>query len=72
MCLSTAYKGEKSPENILMKNVTSVSVDGGDVVLTDLLDNEIRVGGSLVRADLINGYVLISPDLAERDTQAAS
>jgi len=59
MCLSTAYKDEKTSDNILMKNVVSISVDGGNVILTDLMDNEIRIDGRLLKADLVNGYVII-------------
>jgi len=62
MCLSTAYKNVKSPETLLAKNITAITVEDGEVVLVDLMDNEIRVEGRLLRADLINGYVLIEAE----------
>jgi len=63
MCLSTAYKNKKDADNILCKNVTRVTLEDGAVVLTDLMDEEIRIEGTLKVADLVNGYVII--DTAE-------
>lgn len=60
MCLSTAYANTKTSENIMAKNVTTIGLDGGDIVLTDLMENEIRVEGSLLSVDLINGVVIIA------------
>ena len=34
MCLSTVYRGAKTPENIVMNNVQSIEVQPGQVLLT--------------------------------------
>ena len=43
MCLSTAYKIEKKPENELMRNVMLVSTDHGVVTLTDIMGKSSRL-----------------------------
>jgi predicted RNA-binding protein len=62
MCLSTAYARVKSPETVMAKNITSVTFDGDDIILTDLMDEEIRVEGKLILVDLVNGMVIIDTD----------
>jgi len=59
MCLATAYlkKGEES--SILARNISSISIDGGSVILTDILGAEIVIEGRLKNADLVNGIVEI-------------
>ncbi|MDR2502108.1 MAG: CooT family nickel-binding protein [Oscillospiraceae bacterium] len=62
MCLSTAYKNTKAPEHIMARNVTQLTLEGGCVVLLDLMENEIRVPGSLKLVDLVGGIVIIESD----------
>jgi predicted RNA-binding protein len=59
MCLATAYlkKGEES--GILARNISNIRIDGGSVVLTDIMGAEIVVEGRLKSADLVNGVVEI-------------
>ena len=64
MCLSTAYKGEKSPENVMAKNVTTINFDGAEIILTDLMDAETRIVGTLELVDLVNGIVIINTEVA--------
>ena len=59
MCLSTAYKNEISDETALMKNVMVVECGDGTVTLTDLMGRTMTVEGSLVKADLTDGYVIL-------------
>ena len=47
MCLSTVYRGEKTPENIVMANVQSIEVQDGQLLLTDLMERQVVVVGSL-------------------------
>ena len=37
MCLSTVYRGEKKPENEILKNVMLIESHGGVVTLTDIM-----------------------------------
>lgn len=60
MCISTVYQNAILPENILLKNVREIRVEGGDVILTNILEKELRVSGTLVSADLIGGVVVIA------------
>ena len=59
MCLSTVYKNEKSRENILCSDVSAIDVDGKNVTLTDLFGRKLTVEGSIKRADLTGGVVIL-------------
>ena len=59
MCLSTVYKNEKTGENILMKNVMSIECKDGCVILTDLMERSLAIEGQLLRANLVDGYVIV-------------
>ncbi len=59
MCLSTVYNKSVEDENILLRNVQKITVDGDTLVLTDLLESEMIVKGRLVMADLVNGRVIV-------------
>ncbi|MDR1064822.1 MAG: CooT family nickel-binding protein [Oscillospiraceae bacterium] len=62
MCLSTAYSRVKSPETIMAKNITKITFEDDEIVLTDLMDEEIRVPGRLSLVDLVNGLVIIDAE----------
>ena len=59
MCLSTVYKGEKAPQNVIMSNVQRIDVQDGQVVLTDLMDREAVVVGKLISVDLVGGVAIV-------------
>lgn len=59
MCLSTVYKNTKQPETILMKNVMSIECRDGCVILTDLMERQMAVEGTLEKANLVDGYVIV-------------
>lgn len=60
MCLSTAYKNEKKPENAIASNIMMVDVDGDQVILVDLFGIKTVVEGSLKRANLTDGYIILN------------
>ena len=62
MCLSTVYKNEIDDANAIMHNVMLVELDGEDVILTDLLGRRTAVKGTLRKASLTDGYVIIKAD----------
>ena len=62
MCISTAYRNSALPENILFKNVRAFRVEGDSVILTNILEQELTIFGTLASADLINGVVVIRCD----------
>jgi predicted RNA-binding protein len=59
MCISTAYRNSALPENILLKNVRAFRVEGERVILTNILEQELAIAGTLESVDLINGVVVI-------------
>jgi len=59
MCLSTVYKNEKAPQNIVMSNVQRIDVQDGQLLLTDLMDREMVIVGQLVSVDLVGGVAIV-------------
>ena len=59
MCLSTAYKNEISEQTAIMNNVMTVECSGGEGILTDLMGRQCVVEGSLIKASLTDGYVIL-------------
>ena len=59
MCLSTVYKNEKNPENVVLQNVMLITCEDGKVTLTDILGREAVVEGSVQSADLTGGTVVL-------------
>lgn len=62
MCLSTVYKGEKNPRNIVMSNVQRIDLQDGQVLLTDLMDREMVIVGKLLSVDLVGGVAIVQED----------
>ena len=59
MCLSTVYKNQMTPECIAMRNVMSIECKDGMVIVTDLMERQIAIQGTLERANLVDGFVLV-------------
>ena len=59
MCLSTVYKNTKTPETIVMKNVMSLECRDGLVILTDLMERQVAIEGTLESANLVDGFVIV-------------
>ena len=59
MCLSTVYKNQMTPEAVVMRNVMTIECRDGLVVLTDLMERQCFVEGTLEKANLVDGYVLV-------------
>ena len=45
-----------------MKNVMEIQIKDDVILLTDLLDNEMAVEGTLQEANLVEGFVLIQEE----------
>ena len=52
MCLSTVYKNKMEAEAIVMKNVMHIQCKDGMVILTDLMDRQVAIEGTLEEANL--------------------
>ena len=59
MCLSTVYRNETVLENIIMKNVMTIECKDGCVILTDLMERQVAIEGTLERANLVDGVAVI-------------
>ena len=59
MCLSTVYKNEKEEANVIMRNVMRIDCTDTTVTLTDLMDRSVVIEGTLVRANLVDGFVIV-------------
>ena len=59
MCLSTVYKNTMAPEAIVMKNVMRIDCKDGCVILTDLMERQVAIEGTLERANLVDGIAIV-------------
>ena len=59
MCLSTVYKNTMAPEAVVMRNVMSIECKDGMVILTDLMERTCAIEGTLEKANLVDGFVII-------------
>ena len=59
MCLSTVYKNEMKPETVVMKNVMRIECKDGCVILTDLMERQVAIEGTLEKANLVDGIAII-------------
>ena len=59
MCLSTVYRNTLAPEAIILKNVMTIECKDGMVILTDLMERQVAIEGTLERANLVDGIAII-------------
>ena len=58
MCLATVYKESDNP--VILKNPSRIDVDGGKLILRDIMGQETVVEGKILMVDLANSIVKIS------------
>lgn len=63
MCLSTVYRNQKTEDSIVMKNVMSIECKDGCVILTDLMERQVAIEGTLEKANLVDGYVIVKENI---------
>ena len=63
MCLSTVYKNTMTPDAVAMRNVMSIECRDGLVILTDLMERQVEIIGTLERANLVDGYVIVKENI---------
>ncbi|MDR1949573.1 MAG: CooT family nickel-binding protein [Spirochaetaceae bacterium] len=60
MCLSTVYKlGEGGTKQLIAEYVSSVTLSGDTLTLTDIMGKEILVSGFLETVDLVKNIIII-------------
>ena len=62
MCLSTAFKNEISDSTAIMNNVMTVECSENQVTLIDLMGRRLTVDGTLLKASLTDGFVILKTD----------
>ena len=60
MCLATVYKTVKDTEEVVLKNVSKIYVEGGSVRLVDIMGAEVVIEGSISFVDLANSVVKLN------------
>ena len=59
MCLSNVYRGEVKDENLFARNIADVRVDGGKIILTDLMGIRKEIDATIQKVDLMENYIVI-------------
>ena len=59
MCLSNVYRDEVKDENLLARNIADVRVDGGKIILTDLMGIRKEIDATIQKVDLMENYIVI-------------
>jgi predicted RNA-binding protein len=59
MCLSTVYRNEVSPSNMVMGNVMKIECQEDTVLLTDLMERQVAIHGRLLMANLVDGLAVV-------------
>ena len=62
MCLSTIYIEKKDNKNKIMENVCSIELLTEGIKFTDLMERTKLYKGKLIKADLVDGYVIVSKE----------
>lgn len=65
MCLSTVYKNNLTPETIAMKNVMRIECRDGFVILTDLMERQMAIEGTLEMANLVDGVAVVKETVSQ-------
>ena len=59
MCLSTVYKNTMTPDAVVLRNVMKIECKDGVIVLTDLMERQGAIEGTLERDKMVDGFVLV-------------
>ena len=59
MCLSNVYKDEVKDENLLARNIADIKVEGGKIILTDLMGIRKEFDATIKKVDLMDNYVVL-------------
>ena len=60
MCLATVYKTTKDTEEVVLKNVSKIYVEGSQVRLVDIMGAATMVEGSISFVDLTGSVVKLN------------
>ena len=60
MCLATVYKTVQDTEEVVLKNVSKIYVEGSSVRLVDIMGAEVVIEGSISFVGLANSVVKLN------------
>lgn len=60
MCLATVYKTTQDTEEVVLKNVSKIYVEGDSVRLIDIMGAEVTVEGTISFVDLTGSVVKLN------------
>lgn len=60
MCLATVYKTDSASEEVVLKNVSRIYVEGDKVRLIDIMGAEVVLEGTIAYADLAGSVVKVA------------
>lgn len=60
MCLATVYKKTQDTEEVVLKNVSKIYVEGDSVRLIDIMGVEVVVEGTISFVDLTGSVVKLN------------
>ena len=60
MCLATVYKTMKDTDEVVLKNVSKIYVEGDSVRLIDIMGAEVVVEGAISFVDLTGSVVKLN------------
>lgn len=60
MCLATVYKTVQDTEEVVLKNVSKIYVEGSSIRLVDIMGAEVVIEGSISFVDLANSVVKLN------------
>ena len=61
MCLSNVYKGDPADDCLLYHNIAEMSVEGDELVLTDIMGVRTRLRALVKKIDLLENYIVVEP-----------
>ena len=59
MCLSSVYDKTPDADHLLLRNVQYFKIEGGDIICTDIMEQDLTIHGTLVSANLVEGRVIV-------------
>lgn len=60
MCLATVYRTVKDTEEVVLKNVSKIYVEGDSVRMIDIMGAEVTVEGTISFVDLTGSVVKLN------------
>lgn len=60
MCLIVAYKKTRLPENIIAEYINKARIDGNEIILTDIMNQDYVINGTFSSFDLEKNEIIIN------------